>query len=63
VIGHCVGGDDSELVRYGKLYLKPPHYQSLSQIDLVKNAVNEEVKEAEEAAVSHIANCEYSMEG
>jgi hypothetical protein len=54
---------DNEQVKYGQQYLKPPFYQSLKPVDLVRDAINQESKESQGAAVPIIENCEYSMEG
>src|SRR3981189_2887374 len=48
---------DSEHVKYYQHYLKPPHYQSLKSVDLVRDAVNQE------RAVSDVKDWEYSLEG
>src|SRR3981189_669510 len=48
---------DSEHVKYGQHYFKPPLYQSLKSVDLVRDAVNQE------SAVSDVKDCEYSLEG
>jgi len=56
----CTGAcTDSEQVRYGQHYLRAPHYQTLTTVDLLHHANKENKVEA----VSNIEDCEYSLEG
>jgi len=55
---------DNEQVKYGKHYLKPPYYRTLSTVNLLAGCVDEALDETAVAdrAVS-FEDCEYSLEG
>src|SRR3981189_1371278 len=53
---------DSEQVRYGRQYLKPPYYQTLTQVDLLHDAINQEGEESQVKSVPTSEDCEYRLE-
>ena len=54
---------DSKQVRYGRQYLKPPYYQTLTQVDLLHDAINQEGEESQVKSVPTAEDCEYRLEG
>src|SRR3981189_1624422 len=53
---------DSEQVRYGRQYLEPPFYQTLTQVDLLRDAIDQEGKESQVKPVPTAEDCEYRLE-
>src|SRR3981189_3073728 len=54
---------DSEQVRDGRQYLKSPYYQTLTQVDLLRDVINQEGEESQVKSVPTAEDCEYRLEG